>query len=172
MKKIAFGPIIGISSLILVPLLAQATSSASNASESSTRQRPTPSQACIQAQVAKQDLMLANMDATAAARRAAIQARRDALAAAATIVDDAARQAALKKANEDFRTAMKDLMQSPSAEMQAATDAVRTACGEGKGGKSGPKFGEGFGGGRMMGDFHSSRGMHRGWQQSSQSSSS
>lgn len=179
MKKFSFGTIIGVSSLILVPLLALAASSSSTGSGKPSRgERPVPSQACIQAQVAKEDLMLSTMDATAVARRAAIQTRRDAFSAAASIVDDVQRQAAIKKANDDFQTAMKALIETKSTEMKAAMDAVRTACAGqagGKGGKGGPEFnqgfGGGFGGGRMMGEQKGMRGRHEGGQKSSETSS-
>ncbi|MDD5041571.1 MAG: hypothetical protein PHX87_03960 [Candidatus Peribacteraceae bacterium] len=162
MKKYMFGTIVGISSLILIPILATAASSASGESKT-PRQRPVPSQACLQAQVAEQDLMLSTFDATFDARKVAMQAHRDALAAAASISDETQRQAALQQANEDFRTAMKAMMPEDSTQMQTAREAVRDACGGPNGlkGEMGFGIGGGFGGGRMMGGFRG-EGMHRG----------
>ncbi|MFH0851382.1 MAG: hypothetical protein V1876_01400 [Candidatus Peregrinibacteria bacterium] len=160
MNKFSLGTLVGISSLILVPLLASAASSASGM-VGNPPQRPVPSQECVQAIVAQQDLVLSTFDATSAARKSALQAHRDALAAAAAITDETQRQAALKQANDDFRTAMKDLMPANSTEMQAARQAVSDACGgPGHKGGMGLGIGGGFGGGRMMDEFrgHGMRG--------------
>ncbi|MDD5103737.1 MAG: hypothetical protein PHX93_05045 [Candidatus Peribacteraceae bacterium] len=164
MHKFTLGTLVGISSLVLVPLLASAASSAVGTSENPP-QRPVPSQECLQAQVAEQDLLLSTFDATSVARKSAMQAHRDVLAAAAAITDETQRQAALQRAHEDFRTAMKDLMPAGSDEMQAARQAVQDACGgSGHKGGMGLDMGGGFGGGRMMGGFgeHGMRGERRG----------
>jgi len=157
---------VGISSLVLVPLLASAASSASGTSANFPRERPVPSQECIQALVAKQDLVLSTFDATSVARKSAMQTHRDALSAAATLTDETQRQAAVQQANEDFRTAMQDLKPANFAETEAAREAVHDACGGAMGPKGGMGLGRGsgVGGGRMMGEFreHGMRGQRRG----------
>jgi len=175
MKKFSFGTIIGISSLILVPLLASAASSSSAMSGKPSRgERPVPSQECLQAQVAMHDLMSSTMEQTQAARTAAMQAHRDALAAAAKIADDTQREEAVQQAHDDFRTAMENLRPAESDTFTQARDAVRTACGDtgGRGMGLGLGMGMGMGGGlgaghRMDGGKGMGRGMRQGCQQSS-----
>ncbi|MDO8468267.1 MAG: hypothetical protein Q7S29_00720 [Candidatus Peribacter sp.] len=172
MKKFSFGTIIGISSLILVPLLASAASASSVGAEKPARERPIPSQECLQAQVAMQDLMSSTMEQTQAARTAAMQAHRDALTAAAKIADDTQRQEALTQAHEAFRTAMENFRPAESDAFTEARDAVRTACGDAGGRGMGLGMGMGMGGGfgvghTMGGGKGMGRGMHQGCQQSS-----
>ena len=172
--KYAFGTIAGISSLILVPILATAAPSAGTVpSERGSRERPVPSQTCVQALADREALELTDMDANADARRSAMQTHHEALVAAAAIEDEAQRQAAVEQANETFRTAMQDLMQSQSDAMKTVMETVRTECGGfgGHGKGIGLGMGGGFGGGRMMGEFRGEGmhdGMRRGWQQSSE----
>lgn len=163
--KYAFGTVVGISSLILVPILATAASSASG-TKLNADTRPVPSQQCLQAQVAAHDLMATNQEETQAARQAAMKTYRDAIAAAAQITDDAARQEAVQAARDALRTAMQNLMPNQTDAMKTAMQAVRDACGGAKGGFGmGMGFKGGFGpmmegrrGGKGMG-------MRRGWQQ-------
>ena len=163
MKNYSFGTIAGIASLVLVPLLASAASSVAGTPEDTQRERPVPSQECLQAQVAKHDLMAAGMDETMAARKAAMQVHRDALDAAAAIADDAGRQTAVQQANEAFRTSMQTLIGSKSDEMQAAMEAMRDACGGfGPKGGMGAGLGGGMGGGRMMDGHGRGQGMRGG----------
>ncbi len=170
MKKFSFGTIIGISSLILVPLLASAASTSSVGSQKPARERPIPSQECLQAQVAMHDLMSSTMEQTQADRTAAMQTYRDALAAAAKLSDGTARQEALTAAHEAFRTAMEALRPAESDAFTQARDAVRTACGDvdGRGLGIGMGMGGGFGFGHAMGG---GKGMGRGMQQGCQQSS-
>ncbi len=165
MNKFSLGTLVGISSLVLVPLLASAASSASGTSANPSRERPIPSQECLQALVAKQDMMLDTFDVTSVARKSAMQTHRDALSAAAAITDEAQRQVAVQQANQDFRTAMQDLKPENSTEMEAAREAVHDACGGAMGSQNGMGLGMGggFGGGHMMGEFrgHGMRGQHR-----------
>jgi len=137
MKKFTTGVIVGISSVaVAIPVLAQLASAASgdtsSAASSFAKTRPVPTQACIEAMAAQDTNFLAHIDATIAAQKAATQAHKDALLAAASITDNTERAAALKKANEDFRTAMKNAMGS-QADIKASMDALKAACGNGMG---------------------------------------
>ncbi len=130
-NKFLLGAVAGVSALIVaVPLIAQ-FSSAQSASTSAAS-TSAPSQACIQALVAKDDAFLANIDAETAARRSAMQAHETALKASAGITDGARRQAAFQQANEALRTAMQNAKQSESNE-KTARDTVKAACGNLKG---------------------------------------
>lgn len=154
-KKFSFGVIAGIASLILVPLLASAAPKGFTGMRQQPADRPVPSQECLLAQVAMHDIMSSHREETQSARQAAMQTFRNAIAAAADIADDTQRQSALQQANDDFRTAMKDLMPADSTEMQAGRQAVQDACGGPFGHKGmGLSIGGGFGGGRMMSEFH------------------
>lgn len=167
MKKLLLGLIVGASSLgIAIPLLTQASSSASG--DAASRPAFTPTQACVQAMASRDQAQLSVFDTLQQAQKEALQARKTALTAAATIADDVQRKDAVKKANDDFRTAMQNAMQQVQPSQQSAMDAVQTACG-GKGGRmfkggmggfGGPVMG-GFGGGPKMDDFgerHGKRG--------------
>ncbi|MDD4318800.1 MAG: hypothetical protein PHW10_00525 [Candidatus Peribacteraceae bacterium] len=140
MKKFTLGVIAGASSLALaVPLVAQLASAASGVSSNAARTQPIPSQTCVEALADADGTQLSNMDTFFAAHKTALQARKDALTAAATITDDTQRQEAVKKANDDFRTAM----ESQQDAMASARESVKTACGNAGG------FGMGFGAGSM-----------------------
>lgn len=153
MKKFSIGTLAGVSSLVLIPLLASAASSASGTAPNPPSERPALSQECVQALVAKNDLMLSTFDETSAARKAAMLSHRAALAAAASITDEAQRQEALQQAHEDFRAAMQGLRPANADQMEAAREAVHEACGGAIGpmGGMGRGKGNGVGGGRMMG---------------------
>jgi len=122
-------------SAVLVSASAAFAAQAGSGTPRAAREFPAPTQQCLQALAAKEEVVLAEFDSQSAQRKAAVQAHRDALAAAAAIADDDERKAAMQQAREAFRADM----QEPSEAMQAAMDAVREACG-GRGG-----FGSGFG---------------------------
>lgn len=122
--------------LIAVPVFAQGAGAASSA-----KTRTVPTQTCLLAMADHETTMLGSMDAMIAAHKAAATAKRDALKAAAAITDDTARMEALKKAQEDFRTAMEATMKTKDP---AAMDALKEACGD-----SMPMVGMGHGKGGM-----------------------
>lgn len=166
MKKFLLGLIIGTSTLgIAVPLFAWAASSSASSESSSARANAfNPSQACVQALAARDQSELTNFDSIVLARKSALQARSAALSAAAAMADDVQRKDAVKKANDDFRTAMKTIMDQTKTAQQTNMDTLRTACG--KGGKmfGGEGFGRGInglGGSGMMGRRGEGR-MHKG----------
>ncbi len=152
-RNFTLGAIAGASSLALaVPLLAQFAS----AQTTSSSMRPAPTQACLQAMVTLDDAHLQNFDAMTAKHKQDLMAKRDALAAAASLTDDAQRQAALQKMHEDMR-AMKDTAITPPEAITTAMNAVRAACGD-KLGMRGMKFMHKFGG--PMGKPMMGGGMH------------
>ncbi len=161
MKKFTLGMAAGATSLaVVIPLLAQMTSAASSdaASLAGTRSLPVPTQACVQALVGRDAAQLSAIDDMTAARKTALQAHKDALAAAATLTDDTARQEAVSQANEAFRTTMQTVRDSDA--MQAARDAMQEECGNaGMGFGNMMKFGNGGGMGMMGGGR---TGFHRG----------
>lgn len=143
-NKFLLGAIAGASALIVaVPLIAELTSAQGSGAGSMSS---IPSQACVQALVAKDTAVLSTIDAETAARKTALQAHQAALQKAAGLTDDAARQAAVKKANDDLRTAMKNAKQSESDEKRAM-DGVKAACGNRKHGM----FGMGWNGHKRHG---------------------
>jgi hypothetical protein len=128
-KSFLYGTISGMSALALaVPLLAQVSSAASSAANAIPADLPAPSQACVEALVAADDAFLARIDAQTEARKAAMQAHRDALAHAAAIADDEQRKAAVQAAHQDMRTAME--ASRPADEEGSVMDAVKEACGD------------------------------------------
>jgi len=141
-------------SAVLVSASAAFAAQAGSGTPRAAREFPVPTQQCLQALAAKEEVVLAEFDSQSAQRKATVQAHRDALAAAAAIADDDERKAAMQQARETFRADM----QEPSEAMQAAMDAVRDACGGERGG-----FGQGFGPGSgpmkgmMRGGMHGER---------------
>lgn len=115
--------------------------------------RPAPSQACVQALVEKDTKFLASIDAMTAAHKAAVQAHKDALTAAAALTDDTQRKTAVDAAHQAFREAMKATMDA-QGDHKAEMEALKAACGDSLG------FGHHFGGpmirgkGPMKGGFH------------------
>ncbi len=180
MKKFTLGVATGMTSLaIAIPLLAQgslAASSSAATGRTTAANRPVASQACIQAMAQKDDLFLSHIDAKTAAQKTATQAHKTALTAAAGIADDTQRKDALKKAEDDFRTAMQAVMDANKTDTTALMQTIRTACGNANGmgmgmGMHGPMMGGNIdddkkanGMGKMMG-----RGRGK-WTQSSTSS--
>lgn len=150
MKKYILGLIVGASSLgLAIPIFVQAASSSSG----STTSKPAsfnPTQACVQALAARDQAKLTTMDSLLQARKSALQSRKDALTAAAAITDDVQRKDAVKKANDDFRAAMKTIMDQTKTAQQTTMDTIRTACGRGGGifgaKGMGPMMGKDFGG--------------------------
>lgn len=135
MNKFTVGALAGMSSLLLaVPLIAQVAGA--QTVPSSAADRPVPTQACLQAMVGMEDVQLSHFDERTAEHKTAMQTKRDALAAVAAISDETARKAALQQMHEDMR-ASKDTEKTVPADVTAAMEAVRTACGEMFGGKKG-----------------------------------
>lgn len=132
MKKTSFtfGAIAGATSLaIALPMVAQLASAATDTN--STNQagaRPVPTQECVLALAERDTNFLAKIDSMTAAHKAATIAHRDALTAAAAITDDTERQDALKKAQEDFRTAIQTAR--GSEDHTAGMEALKAACGD------------------------------------------
>ena len=167
MKKFTMGAIAGASALALsIPIVLQFASAASSDGSISffvngAQQRPVPSQACVQALASQDDSFLKNIDAMIATHKTAMQAHKDALVAAAQIADDTQRVAALKKANEDFRTAMKAAMDAKKIDHQADIDALKTVCGDSFGPHGMMMHGPGGPGmGMMMGKPFGGKGHH------------
>jgi len=122
--KFILGIVAGASSLALAaPFFVHAASS--DVSSSSF----VPSQACVQALADSEAARLSSMDSMMELQKSALQAHKNALAAAATIADDTVRKDAVKKANEDFRAAVKAAHDQQPAAVQEAMTAVQTACG-------------------------------------------
>lgn len=147
-KSFTYGAVAGISSIALaIPLLAQISSAASTGSSATTTTpgvtRPAPSQACVQALAAKDASFLSTIDAMIAAQKTATQTHEDALTAAAAITDDTQRAAAVKAADQAYRTAMQTAMQTQMTNGKTQMDALKTACGNAEGGMSGLGFGSG-----------------------------
>jgi hypothetical protein len=127
--KFLLGALAGASALIVgIPLVAQ-LSSAQSAPSAGGASSSVPSQACVEALVARDDAFLATIDADTAARKSAIQAHEAALKAAAAITDDAQREAAVQKANVDLRTALQNAKQAEGNE-KTVMDNVKSACGD------------------------------------------
>ncbi len=145
MKKFTLGVAAGMTSLaIAVPLLAQGTLAASSipaAGRTTAANRPVPTQACIQAMAQKDELFLSHIDAMTSAQKTATQAHKAALTAAAGITDDTQRRDALKKAEDDFRTAMQAAIEANKADMDTLMQTIRTACGNTRGLGMGLQYG-------------------------------
>jgi hypothetical protein len=170
------GAVTGSAALIVaVPLLAQfagAQSSSSSSAPWSKGQRPTPTQACVQAMAGKDAAYLSNIDAFMTAEKAATQAHENALNAAAAITDDTQRKTAVQNADKAFHDAMQTAQQTMQTAEKSAMDALKTACNiPGQSGGKGPgmKGGFGFGPGMMGGER--GKGLHKGWNKNGSSSS-
>ncbi len=172
MKKFTLGMVAGASSLALaVPLFAQlagaASSGGARTSSMPSWAPPVPTQACVQAMAGMDDAHLSTIDAMTAARKTALQARQAALTAAASLTDGTARQEAVRKAQEGFRSAMETVRESDA--LRTAMEVMQESCG-----KAGMMLGRGggmglFGGEKVM--WKAGRGMrmmHSGWLQSGQ----
>lgn len=146
MNKFTLGVFSGISSLALaVPILAQVSSAATgDGVPSDAMTMPTPTQACAAAMADLEDAHLMHFDEMMTKQKLALQTRRDALTAAALITDDAQRQEALKAMHDQMKDMKPDAEDKP-ADITAAIEAVRAACGD--------TFGPGMRGMGMMGGF-------------------
>jgi hypothetical protein len=155
-----FATMAGATSLVLsLPLITQMASAATNTAAKMTQ--PVPTQVCVQALAERDTAFLSTIDGHIAAQKTATTAHRNALLQAAKITNEAERQEALKKAQEDFQTAMKAAFgtQDHAAEMAA----MKTACGDSFRGGMRKGFGtiDGMGkGGKKHGAMMKS--MHRG----------
>lgn len=131
-KSFAIGAATGAASLLVaVPMLAQLAGAANFTAATPVdflKDRPVPTQTCIEAMATQETKSLSTMDAVTAAHKAASTAHRDALLAAAKITDETTRGEALKAAHEAMRTAMEAAMQK--TDMQADMDAMKAACGD------------------------------------------
>ncbi|HVW66687.1 MAG TPA: hypothetical protein VHA78_03055 [Candidatus Peribacteraceae bacterium] len=156
MNKFMLGAVSGLGAVALaIPVLMQVTSAQSVGSSSSSgtttpATKPIPTTQCISALAALEGQQISLMDGQEAARKSALQAHVDALNAAASITDDTARQAAIQKANQDLRTAMKASVQQNQTSLQTYRQAVQTACGNAMHGEVGGGF-NGFMDKPMMG---------------------
>jgi len=137
-----YGAVAGITTLALAaPFLVQLSSAAADGTTPFAR--PAPTQAQVQEMVTRDDAFLKNMAALATVQKSATQAHRDALAAAASITDDAQRHTAVQKANEDMRAAMQAAL-AANHDLKSAMMPFGGGRGQGEGKGKG-----GFGG--MMG---------------------
>jgi hypothetical protein len=116
-KSFLVGAVSGIVAIsVALPVIAQfasaQSSSASSTSATATdfmmKHGPrTPlTQAKVQEMADRDAAFLQNIDAMTAALKTAVEARKTALTAAASITDETARNDAVEKAHDDFRTAM------------------------------------------------------------------
>lgn len=116
LNKFTLGAVAGIAALALaVPILAQissaqVSSASTTTSSSPSFTRPIPTQQQVTDMAAKDAAYLKNIDAMVTIQKSATQTHEDALTAAASITDDTARQAAVKKANDDERTTIQNAM--------------------------------------------------------------
>ncbi len=113
LKPFTLGAVAGVTSLVLaVPIIAQvslaATSSAMDGvtAMAGKRTRPAPTQQDVTDMAARAGSFLANIDAFVTVQKSVTQSLQSALTAAASITDDAQRQAAVQKAHEDMRAAI------------------------------------------------------------------
>jgi hypothetical protein len=112
--KFTLGVVAGLSSIALaIPLLSQISNAASADASTSTvttthmkPTRPLPTIQNVQDMITRDTAFLKNADAIVALQKSATQTHLTELTAAASITDDTARQAAVKKANDDERSAI------------------------------------------------------------------
>lgn len=119
-KTFTLGAVSGMATLMLaVPIFAQI--SAAEETDGSTpafgkhfmmREQRSLTQKDVQNLVEKDDTFLANIDAFVAIQKSATEARRDALAAAASIEDDTGRQDAVRVARETYRAAIEEALEA------------------------------------------------------------
>lgn len=131
MKKFTLGVVAGMSSLaVAVPMLASvAGAQSSSATADVLKDRPIPSQACVQAMADHEGTMLSKIDAMMASHKSIMAEHQKALDAAADIADDTARSEAVQKAHEDMRTAMM-AAKNAEGEQTSEMDALKEACGD------------------------------------------
>lgn len=115
-NKFILGAIAGMSTITLaVPVLAQITSAASTTTSTGAATSASPkfkvtrgplTQEKLQEMIDRDTAFLTNADAILALHKSATTAHKAALTAALSLTDDTAREAAVKKANEDMRATM------------------------------------------------------------------
>lgn len=133
MKQFSFGALAGgIALAVAVPFLSD-IASAQSVSSAGPSVRPLATQECVQAMASAGGTSLGFFDTMNTARKAAVTARVAALKEAVILTDDAARQAAVAKAGENFRAAMQKAMEEKSVAMKTAHESVQTACGGSRG---------------------------------------
>ncbi len=118
-KTFTLGALTGVAALALaVPVAVQLTSAATGSSSSIADvvfQRPPSSQEDIQAMIDRDEAVLANIDSMVTVFKSATQAHLASLNAAVSLTDDAARQAAVKTANTEFRTTIQTAVEANPA---------------------------------------------------------
>ena len=152
LSSFTLGAVAGLSAMALaVPFAAQIVGAQTTSAPSGERSRPVPSQACVLALAEQEGTYLSTVDRLIAARKSAMQIHKDALTAASAIADDAQREEAVQKANDDLRAAM-EAARKAQGDRKTQMDAVKEACGDSAFRGFGPMMGgmPGFGG-RGMG---------------------
>ncbi|OGJ61170.1 hypothetical protein A3C37_05325 [Candidatus Peribacteria bacterium RIFCSPHIGHO2_02_FULL_53_20] len=108
MKRfIAAGVLTGLSALALAAPIAGAQGVGSSAS-AQARVRPSLTQENVQKMIDKHNKFLTNIDAVVSLFKNATTTHRDALVAASNMTDATARKAAVKSANEAYRTTIQN----------------------------------------------------------------
>ena len=137
MNTFTLGAVAGVLTLALaVPVLAQISSAATSSSAVTTGQmkkHPVPTQQQVLDMAARDTAFLKNIDAFVAVQKTVKQAHLTALTAAAAITDDVQRDAAMKKANDDERTAMQAAI-TANPDLKSMTGDRGQGFGGGKGG--------------------------------------
>lgn len=120
-----------MSSLVLaVPILSVAAYAQSSADTDTTNVEAIPSQACVEALADVEQMHLDQFDLMNDKRKENIQQRVTSLRAAAAITSATDRQAALKQMRDAEKALHGTMKEDVSDELQAAMDAVKTACGD------------------------------------------
>ncbi len=136
MKTLAIRALVGATSLAFaIPLVgAQGITPSAD--------RPAPTQQCVQAMANAEAIHFSQFDSQSARQKQFVKMRSDGLAAAAAITDDAARKQALKDLHTQIKAARDAAGDERSAELKAAHEAVKAACGDlGRKGPGGKHFG-------------------------------
>ena len=128
MKKFTLGALSGISALAIgFPLVAQMSfAQSSEAAASAQANRPVPTQACVQAMANLESVKLSHFDTHQAEMKDKLEEHLTALQAAAALSDEDARKAALQAMHESMKA---EKPEAP-ADVQAAQEALKTACGD------------------------------------------
>lgn len=130
MNKFRLGIITGMSSMVIaVPILSVAAYAQSSTSTEAAVQA-IPSQACVEALANVEQMRLDQFDLMNDKRKEGIKQRVDSLRTAAAITSATDRQAALKQMRETEKALHDTMKEDVSDEIQAAMDAVKTACGD------------------------------------------
>lgn len=130
MKKLLFRTGIGaLAVLLAVPAAIQVAGAQSSEQKSTKSMRSVPTQSCLQAMLAVEDVRLSEFDAMTAKMKQHMQKQREALASAAALSDENARKEAMQKMRQDMKSSMKSAKDQQSSAMQSAMEAAKTACG-------------------------------------------